>query len=104
VNYCRAYYAGGARVVIDGVPIRLARKPSRHNLEWSRNYEAYRTKPFYETRAEKAKCLADEAIHTIRVYAEMLGIDEDAARARIHNQREYLIANPPVDLSMEYDL
>ena len=28
----KAYYEGGARVSIDGIPVRLARKPSPHAL------------------------------------------------------------------------
>lgn len=98
------YYQGGARVVIDGVPIRLARKPSKSNLADLREFEKERVKPWDENRKEKAERIAAEAKRTIQAYAETLGINEDAARAKIHDQREYLIANPPADLSWDYDL
>lgn len=98
------YYSGGVRVIVDGVPIRLARKPSKSNLADLREYEKDRAKPWDENRAEKAERIAAEARREISVYAEMLGIDEETARQKIGFQREHVIANPLVDLSWDYDL
>lgn len=98
-----SYYAGGARIVIDGVPLRVARKPSDANLKFLREYEKYRVESVF-TRAERAATIAKEARDTIKLYAEILEISENRAKALIAQHRAHVIANPLVDLSLEYDL
>lgn len=106
MSYAKGYYAGGYRAVIEGVPIRLARKPSAHNLAWSRSWERYLNSDASsflnaaERRAQKAK----EARDMIGIYAEALEITENQAKARIAAQRQHVAQNPLVDLSLEYDL
>lgn len=94
-----SYYAGGARVLLHGVPIRLARKPSAHNLAWSREHERYR-----ESDTREPYLRAKDAMRAIEIYADVLEISLVQARARIAAQRNHLIANPLVNLSLEYDL
>lgn len=101
-----AYYAGGYRATVEGVPIKLARKPSAHNLAWSRSWEKYQNSDassFLEMK-ELRKQRAKEARDTITLYAEILEITENQAKARIARQRRHLIAHPVADLSLEYDL
>ena len=103
----RAYYAGGARIVVEGVPIKLARKPSDANLAWSRAYERYLNSDassFLFNPIERRTRRAQEARRTIIRYAEALDITENRAKALIAQHRRHLIANPLVDLSLEYDL
>ena len=102
----RAYYVGGARVVVEGVPIKLARKPSDANLAWSRAYQRYLNSDassFLDAKELRAQ-RAQEARKTIVRYAEALDITENRAKALIAQHRRHLIANPMVDLSLEYDL
>lgn len=101
-----AYYAGGCRVLVEGVPIKLARKPSAHNLAWSRSWEKYLNSDAssYLETAERRARNAKEARDKIKLYAEVLEISENQAKTRIAIQRQHLIANPIVDLSLEYDL
>jgi len=98
----RAYYAGGARVVIDTVPMKLARKPSAHNVAWMK--DAAKPGASYLNARERADARVKDAQRVIQIYAETLGIDVKAAKARIERQRLDILANPVVDLSMEYDL
>lgn len=106
MTYAKSYYAGGYRAVIEGVPIKLARKPSAHNLAWSRRWEKYLNSDASsflgakKLRAQKAK----EARDIIGIYADRLGITENQAKARIAAQRQHVAQNPLVDLSLEYDL
>lgn len=99
-----AYYAGGARVLVDGVPIRVARKPSAANLAYLRAFERYRISERGDTPSERARNRARDANKAIEIYAETLEISLTQAKARINRQRNHLIANPLVDLSLEYDL
>lgn len=106
MTYSKSYYAGGHRVVIEGVPIRLVRKPSAHNLAWSRKWEKYLNSDassFLDAK-ELRKQHAKEARDAIALYAEILEITETQAKARIAKQRRHLLANPVRDLSLEYDL
>lgn len=99
----KTYYKGGCRVVVDGVPIRLARKPSAESLRDLRTWErssAYE----YETRTKRAQRIANDAIANITTYAEMLGRSYEVAEALIVLHREHIAKNPLVDLSLEYDL
>ena len=101
-----AYYAGGYRAVIEGVPIKLARKPSAHNLAWSRSWEKYLNSDassFLDAK-ELRKQRAKEARDTIKLYADLLEISESRAKALIAAHRRHLLANPVCDLSLEYDL
>lgn len=98
------YYRGAARVVVEDVPIRLARKPSAHNLAWSRQFERERAKPFRYDGISRGMAIAERAKRDILLYAKMLQISESEARARITAHREHLIRNPFRDLSLEYDL
>jgi hypothetical protein len=107
-GYVKSYYAGGARVVIGGVPIRLARAPSARDLADMRAWARYlESEPKCDTNAERqarAKTRALEARKRIELYAEMLGISVRSAKARIEKQRLHNLANPVLDLSLEYDL
>lgn len=84
----------------------LARKPSAHNLAWSRSWEKYQNSDASswlnaaERRARKAK----EARDIIGIYADRLEITENQAKARIAAQRQHVARLPLVDLSLEYDL
>lgn len=102
----RDYYAGGFRAMVEGVPVRLAHKPSAHNLAWMRSDAREREKDNWrylspiERREERAK----EARRTMQIYADALGISLDAAKAKIGAQHEHNAANPLIDLSWKYDL
>jgi protease II len=102
----KAYYVGGCRVMVDGVPIRLARKPSAHNLADLRAHE--RERELDNTKwlnpRERAADRVKRSINAVNTYAETLGISVKAARARIEAQRLHELANPMRDLSLEYDL
>lgn len=100
-----AYYSGGVRVVIDGVPVRLARKPSAKALALAqqelREIEKWRcTLSPVERREKRAK----EAKEAIARYAETLGISVAAAQEKISAQHIHNADNPLIDLSMKYDL
>lgn len=97
------YYAGGARVVIAGIPIRLARKPSPTNLADMRIC-AKETGLDFSTSRERAMQRVAEAKHAIEIYAATLGISTAKAKRRIDKQRLHVMENPLVDLSLEYDL
>jgi hypothetical protein len=101
-----AYYAGGVRVIVEGVPIRMARKPSELNLARLRKHERERVKidSNYYSRAEKAAYVAQKARDAIRFYADRLDITENRAKALIAVHRKHLAQNPLIDLSLEYDL
>lgn len=102
------YYASGARVVIGGIPIRLARKPSANFLSWMRADERDAAKEYTgrskEDREEYAKNRARDARAAIEAYADALEISLSQAKARIAAQRQHVLANPLIDLSLEYDL
>lgn len=100
----KAYYAGGFRAVIGGIPTRLARKPSARDLANMRAWEKEREKPWYFTRQEYAEARAKAANDAIELYADMLEISVTQAKARIAAQRLHELANPTRDLSLEYDL
>lgn len=97
----RAYYAGGARVVVDGIPLRLARRPSPTYARWLKERE--KASEFYN-RQERANERAKEAKRAMQIYAETLGIELAAAKLRIDAQRLHVLDNPLIDLSLEYDL
>lgn len=101
-----SYYAGAARVVVDGVPLRLARKPSAANLSWLKEWERYRSVDnlMYYNRAEKAQRVAKQAREDIAAYAEILEITESRAKALIAQHWIHVRRFPLVDLSLEYDL
>ncbi|MBA3831643.1 MAG: hypothetical protein H0X34_07080 [Chthoniobacterales bacterium] len=100
------YYAGGVRVLVDGVPIRMTRKPSATNLAHLRMWEKHRARPFngIYNRRERAQMIATAARDAIKAYAEALDISETQAKARIAIQRRHLGANPVLDLSWEDNL
>jgi CHAD domain-containing protein len=103
----RAYYAGGCRIVIDGTPMRVARRPSDANLKDLRSWEAYRAKPDWSGpggRLERARHVAKQAREEIESYADALDITVTRAKALIAQQRAHVTQNPLVDLSLEYDL
>lgn len=102
----KSYYAGGARVVVDGVPLRMARKPSAANLSWLKTWERYRSADnlMYYNRAEKAQRVAKQANRAIQIYADTLEISVNRAKALIAQQRAHIGRNPLIDLSLEYDL
>lgn len=100
------YYVGGARVAVEGVPIRLARKPSAHNLAGMRSEAAYRTKHGDSVLSTKERAIerAKAANTAIQIYADMLEISLTQAKARISAQRLHVMANPVQDLTQVYDL
>jgi len=100
----RAYYAGGSRVVVDGIPIRLARPISAANLKDLREFEKWRSTSLFDSRDEKARARVAEAKRSITAYAAALGISERVAKNRIERQRLHMLANPLRDISLEYDL
>lgn len=104
MTYSKAYYSGGCRVVVEGIPIRLARKPSVHNLKWSRSWTAYLEKPEYCGGAERRANVVRDAKQAIENYAVALGIDVLEAKARISIQQTRNLYHPPRDMSLEYDL
>lgn len=104
MTYSKAYYLGGCRVVVEGVPIRLARKPSEHNLKWSRAWTAYLEKPEYYSPADRRANVVRDAKAAIHAYALALGITDAAAKKKIAAHATHRLANPLVDLSQEYDL
>lgn len=103
-----AYYAGGCRAVIQGVPIRLARKPSARDLADMRRAAADGEKEYKgyskEDREEYAKNRARDARAAIEAYADALEISVSQAKARIAAQRQHELANPPRAAYLEYDL
>lgn len=99
-----AYYAGGVRIVVDGIPIRIARPISKANLAWLKAHEAERQKPWFVDSREKALRRTQEANEAIQIYAETLEISVRQAKARIERQRLHMLANPVRDISLEYDL
>lgn len=103
------YYAGGARVVIDGIPIRLARKPSTANLADMRLQAkfGYWMAPGYYSPKERAEIRVNKANRANRAfgrYGNALGITEKESRALVEKHWRHILANPLVDLSLEYDL
>jgi hypothetical protein len=100
-----AYYAGGARVVIGGIPIRLARSPSAFDLADMRAHEKERTAEYRgDTPRERAQNRVRDANNAIDCYARSLGISVKEAKRRIEAQRLHNLANPVQDLSLAYDL
>lgn len=68
MSYSKAYYAGGYRAMIDGVPVRLARKPSPFALALMRdkapfllNGEFVSYSKLVEYRQAKARAEREEA-------------------------------------------
>ncbi len=106
MTYFRGYYAGGTRLVIDDIPIRVEGKPSATNVAYLREYERYRIKKnfVFWPRREIAHDEVAQANGAIRSYSEALGIDFDDAKVLIEKHRLYLADNPPRDESLEYDL
>lgn len=98
-----AYYRGGARIVLDGIPCRVARKPSARNLADMRAHERDSGLDIY-SRKERAEMRAAEAQQAFRIYADALGISEPEAREKVAAHWRYKIENPMLDLSWEYDL
>lgn len=91
-----AYYAGGARVVVDGIPLRLVRKPGATYARWLKERD--------EPEKRSAIDRANDAKQVMQIYADMLEISLTQAKVRIDIQRLHVLANPLRDLSMEYDL
>jgi hypothetical protein len=104
----RSYYAGGFRVVIGGIPLRLTRKPSANFVAWMRADHREGEKEYKgrskEDRQDYAKRRARDAREAIEQYAAALEISVNQAKARIARQRQHELANPLRDLSLEYDL
>lgn len=104
----KRYYAGGFRAVVDGVPIRLAREPSKRDLADLRAWVKYLNTPepcrTKAEREERARNRVRDAREVIEQYAAALGISVKAAKARIEKQRLHNLANPVRDMSLEYDL
>ncbi len=45
MTYVKSYYAGAYRITIDGVPLRVARKPSVNTLKLVREHTRYIKSP-----------------------------------------------------------
>lgn len=98
----KAYYAGAARAVVQGVPIRLAKKPSAANK--AKIGSGTIQDPDFSTRAERAHERKVRNKWEIQTYSEMLGISYFSALRKAVRQRAYMAANPPLDISLEYDI
>lgn len=94
--------------MIGGIPLRMTRKPSpwyfadmkAQHKESEREF----TRRYKEEREDYAKRRAKAANDAIELYADMLEISVNEAKARIAAQRQHILANPLRDLSWEYDL
>jgi len=99
-NAARDYYAGGFRVMLHGVPLRLARKPSAENLADMRRWRDLRVSLHgYESAKDRNKRLSQEKDHEREAYADALGVSYGQAIDKANDQRLHLYANPPLDLS-----
>ena len=81
----RTYYRGAARVILDGIPCRMRRKPSKWYFEEIKKFEKLRKEN--RTTQEKAIARARDARNAIEAYAAALGTDVRHAKALIERHR-----------------
>src|SRR5260221_683340 len=89
-NAARDYYAGGFRVMLHGVPLRLARKPSPENLADMRRWRDERGTREYESAKDRSKRLSQEKDQERESYGLALGLSYEEVIERVNVQRLHL--------------